>query len=257
MHAFTINLHFVLFFLLILLASTAGLIDTIAGGGSLITVPALLILGISPAFALGTSKFQSCIGEMNACFHFLRSKKVNFKMLMPAFIFVALGSSMGTFLIQTMHAKSSEQIIPGLLLCIVLYTYFSPRFQSVNKLEKISRRLFFFIFGLCIGFYNGFLGPGTGALWVFVLMFFLGFDLVKSSLHAKPLNLAGSFSSLIWFAVGHHVMYLIGLVMAIGQLIGSRVGAHLILTRGITLVRPLYLCVVSIMMIILFAKLYF
>ena len=110
------------------------------------------------------------------------------------------------------------------------------------------------MFGLCIGFYNGFLGPGTGAFWVFVFMFFLGFDMVSASMHAKPLNMTGSFFSLIVFMIGHHVIYAVGMVMAIGQLIGSRIGAHLVLKNGIALVRPLYLFVVTAMVILLFVK---
>ena|SRR3990167_470162 len=243
-------------FLFIVIAASAGLIDTLAGGGSLISVPALLAMGLPPVLALGTSKFQSCIGELNATIHFICSKKINFKKLLPGLFFAALGAVAGTCLIQMINNKEAEKIIPWLLVLIVVYTYISPYFLEEKSNQKISTLLFFIIFGLCIGFYNGFLGPGTGALWVFVFMFFMGFNLVSASMHAKPLNMTGSFFSLVVFMIGHHVIYAIGMIMAIGQLIGSRIGAHLVLEKGIKLVRPLYLLIVTMMTLLLFVKIY-
>lgn len=248
--------HPILIVPLMLIACAAGLIDTIAGGGSLITVPALLMLGLPPAFAFGTSKLQSCIGEMNATIHFIRSKKINFKKLAPGFFFVAIGSTVGTLLIQHMNNSTADNIVPWILLCVVIYTYLSPYFSAKNVTQKISYSLFFILFGLVIGFYNGFLGPGTGAFWVFLFMFFLGFDLVSASMHAKPLNMVGSFASLIFFIIGQHVIYSVGLIMAIGQLVGSRMGAHLVIHKGIIIVRPLYLVAITMMLIILFVKLF-
>jgi uncharacterized membrane protein YfcA len=254
--------HFIFHFnastiiLLIVIATSAGLVDTLAGGGSLISVPALLTMGLPPVLALGTSKFQSCIGELNATIHFIRSKKVNFKLLLPGLFFAAVGSIFGTGLIQMMNNASAEKIIPWLLLGIVAYTYLSPYFLAEKADRKISSALFFIVFGLCLGFYNGFLGPGTGALWVFVFMFFLGFNLVSASMHAKPLNMTGSFFSLIVFMIGHHVIYAIGMIMAIGQLIGSRIGAHFVLEKGMTLVRPFYLFIITVMTLSLFVKMY-
>src|SRR3990167_5857411 len=256
MQPFVFHLHPAIIIFLIALSLCAGLIDTIAGGGSLITVPALLTLGFPPVFAFGTSKFQSCIGEFNASYHFCRSKKINLKTLLPGFIFVSVGSIVGTLLIQFMSNADAEKIIPWLLLCVVLYTYLSPYLQSEVTQQKISRSVFFSIFGLAIGFYNGFLGPGTGALWVFVFMYFLGLNLVNASMHAKPLNMTGSFFSLLLFMIGHHVIYAVGMIMAVGQLVGSRIGAHLVLEKGIKLVRPLYLLIVTMMTLLLFVKIY-
>ena len=257
MNHFVFHMHFISAVLLIVMACLAGLIDTIAGGGSLITVPLLLAMGLPPVFALGTSKFQSCIGELNACYHFFKSKRLDIKKIAYGIFFVAVGSIFGTVLIEFIHSTIARNIIPWLLLVVLIYTYFSPKLKLKSDLQKIPTHLFFIIFGLTIGFYNGFLGPGTGALWVCVLMFFLGFDLIKSSLHAKPLNMTGSFFSLILFSMGHHVFYIIGLMMAAGQLIGSRIGAQLILINGAPIVRPIYLSIVTIMVFILFYKMIF
>src|SRR3990167_10007231 len=244
-------------FLFIVIAASAGLIDTLAGGGSLISVPALLMMGLPPVLALGTSKFQSCIGELNATIHFICSKKINFKKLLPGLFFAALGAVAGTCLIQMINNKEAEKIIPWLLVLIVVYTYISPYFLEEKSNQKISTLLFFIIFGLCIGFYNGFLGPGTGALWVFVFMFFMGFNLVSASIYSKPLNMIGSFVSLIIFLFAHEVIYMIGIIMVAGQLIGSQIGAHLVLKKGIKFLRPVYLFVITAMTVLLFLKIYY
>ena len=249
-----IHLDTLTIFLFIVVAGFAGLVDTLAGGGSLISVPALLAMGLPPVLALGTSKFQSSIGELNATFFFFRSKKIDFKKILPRLFFTAFGSVVGTYFIQMINNAEAEKIIPWLLLLIVIYTYISPYLLEEKHNQKISTILFFIIFGLCVGFYNGFLGPGTGALWVFVFMFFMGFNLVSASMHAKPLNMVGSFFSLIIFMIGHHVIYVIGVIMAIGQLIGSRVGAYLMLEKGINLIRPIYLFVITAMTLFLFIK---
>jgi hypothetical protein len=175
---------------------------------------------------------------------------------LPGLFFAALGSVAGTCCVQMINNAEAEKIIPWLLSVIVAYTYFSPYFLAEKTNQKISFALFFVVFGLCIGFYNGFLGPGTGALWVFVFMFFLGLNLVSASMHAKPLNMIGSFFSLIVFMIGHHVFYAVGMIMAVGQLVGSRIGAHLVLEKGVSFLRPLYLFVVTVMTLLLFVKMY-
>lgn len=254
---FIFHFNVLTIFLLIFVAAISGLIDTLAGGGGLITVSALMIMGLPPVLALGTGKFQSCFGMLNATIHFIRNKKINFKMILPGLFFVALSSVLGTYMIQIMNNATAEKIIPWLLMLIVAYTYFSPYFIAEKSNQKISNALFFIVFGFFLGFYNGFLGPGTGALWVFVFMFFMGFNLVSASIYTKPLNMMGSFVSLIIFLIAHEVIYTVGIIMVAGQLIGSQIGAHLILEKGMRFLRPVYLFVITAMTLLLFAKIYY
>jgi uncharacterized membrane protein YfcA len=253
---FVLHIHFMLIVLLVSVACVASLIDTIAGGGGLITLPVLLMLGLPPAFALGTSKFQACVGELNASIHFIRSKRIDFKKIFIGLIIVAVSATVGALCIQLIHDSVARKIIPWLLLGILVYTYFSPRFQSEHATQKIPTILFFIIFGLTIGFYNGFLGPGTGAFWTFAWMFFMGFDLMHASLYMKPLNMTGTFFSVIFFMIGHHVLYTIASIMMVGQLIGSYIGVHMVLKKGLALIRPIYLSVVTVLMVVMFVKLF-
>ncbi|HLB57114.1 MAG TPA: TSUP family transporter [Coxiellaceae bacterium] len=254
---FIFHFNSITIFLLIIVAASSGLIDTLAGGGGLITVSALMMMGLPPVLALGTGKFQSCFGMLNATIHFIRNKKINFKIILPGLFFAACGSIAGTCMIQMINNETAEKIIPWLLIIIVAYTYFSPNFIEEKSNQKISNALFYIMFGFCIGFYNGFLGPGTGALWVFVFMFFMGFNLVSASIYSKPLNMIGSFVSLIIFLFAHEVIYMIGIIMVAGQLIGSQIGAHLVLKKGIKFLRPVYLFVITAMTVLLFLKIYY
>lgn len=246
------------FYIIIALLSVigfgAGLIDTLAGGGGLITVPALLAVGLPPALALGTNRLQACMGELNASLYFLRKKKITIKTLMQGLIFTGIGSTLGTILIQAIHEDIARKIIPWLLLGIILYTFFSPHVSREDVSRKMPETVFFPLFGFLIGFYNGFFGPGTGAFWVFALMFFLGLNIVNATVNAKPMNFIGNFVSLLWFMVGGNVSYGIAIAMGVGQLLGSYVGAHIVITKGAKLIKRLYIIMVMIMMVSLMMK---
>ncbi len=144
----------------------AGIVDTIAGGGGLITVPALLLAGLPPAMALGTNRLQSIPGELTATIRFMQGGELKLKKLGVGFLCAAVGSSIGTILIQIIHPTHLRQIIAVFMFVILIYTVFSPKIARISNQPKMSLTLFNLIFGLLIGFYNGFFGPGTGSFWV-------------------------------------------------------------------------------------------
>ena len=236
------------------LAVRQGLVDSLSGGGGLITVPTLLAIGLPPSLALGTNKFQGCVGEINASLYFIRKKQIQLKTIVPGLLAVAVGTTLGTFVIQRLHEHVARQLIPWLLLCIMLYTFFSPKMTNAESKQRLSAPIFYAVFGVLIGFYNGFFGPGTGSIWIFVFMFFLGFTVVKATIYTKPLNFTGNVLSLIWFVVGGNVNYSYALVMSAGQLLGSWLGARIVMEKGVKWIRPLYLIVVTIMVVSLFLR---
>ena len=248
--------YYLIMIVLTAISFIAGFIDTLAGGGGLITVPALLVVGLPPAVALGTNKFQACVGEVNASIHFIKKKRIDFKRLTYGLIFTGIGTTAGTILVQIMHQGIARKIIPVLLLVVILYTIFSPKVKDQDVQARLSDAMFFPIFGLLIGFYNGFLGPGTGSFWVFVLMLLLGLNIVNATMYAKPLNFMGNFLSLIWFIVGGSVYYSLAIAMSVGQLAGSKLGAHMVITKGRQLIRPLYLTMVIATMVVLLLREY-
>ncbi len=241
--------------LLAITAVFAGFIDTIAGGGGLITLPALLGTGLPPQLALGTNRLQSCTGELNASLYFLRHGQIKLGEIKYGLLFAIIGSTCGTWLIEHLDPMLLHKLIPALLLCVLCYVIFSPKVVKTQDLPpKVKPILFFILAGSLLGFYNGFLGPATGTFWAAALMYFMRYDIRKATMYAKPLNFIGNVTSLFWFILAGHVLYSVALSMAAGQLIGSRLGSRLVYKDGSRIIRPLFILVVSMMTLDIFIK---
>lgn len=247
--------HLILLLFLFIIAIIAAIVDTLAGGGGLITVPALLVAGLPPTLALGTNKLQACIGEANAATRFIHHGKIKLKSLLVGAIFTGIGSIIGTIVVQYIHPDILNKFIPIILALVLVYSIFSKRFVAEQSGHQYFSYFFFYlVFGLLIGFYNGFLGPGTGYFWIVAFIFFLGFDLKKAVLYGKPLNFIGNFVSLFCFIYAGLINYKIAIIMGIGQLIGSYIGAKLVFYKGAKIIRPVFIIMVLVMIISLLIK---
>ncbi len=244
------------FFLLFFTAIGAGIIDTIAGGGGLITLPALLLTGLPPAFALGTNRLQAVIGEFNASLRFIRHGNIQLRIILPGLIYAMIGAIFGAIAIHYTHPGILNKLIPFLTLAVLIYIVFSERLLKISEKFLISPKIFYCFSGLIIGFYNGFFGPGTGSFWIFALMFFLGFNIKQATLYGKPLNFAGNFASVFYFIFAGLISYKFVLAMGIGQLIGTYIGSNLVINKGDGLIRPVFITVVLILTVSLFVKSY-
>ena len=229
--------------LLFAIALLAGLIDAIAGGGGLLTVPALLWAGLSPVETLATNKLQASFGSFTATFNFVRQGAVNLRGARLAVVCTFVGASAGALLVQHLHTDVLERLIPVLLIGFAVYFLFSPRVADVDGHQRISDGAFAFTIATGVGFYDGFFGPGAGTFFAAGFILLLGYNLRRATAHTKLLNFTSNFASLLWFAVGGHVVWKIGLIMAIGQFIGAWTGSHLVLRHGARLVRPLLVTV--------------
>lgn len=219
--------HIVLDIFLAITAFVAGAIDTVAGGGGLITLPALLLTGLDPVTALGTCKLQAAFAEFTASFQFLRRKELSTTDLKWGIACVFLTSALGTVLLQHMPAKPLKILTPCLLLAVLVY-YLIPKSWFKKRDTAFPQKKFFIIFGLMIGFYNGFFGPGTGSVWMVVLYSVLLLPMYQSAMLAKPLNFAGNLSALVWFFLGGKIKIMLALIMAIGSVLGALVGARFV-----------------------------
>lgn len=235
----------------------AGTIDAIAGGGGLITIPILLGVGVPPHLALGTNKLQSSFGTAMAVHSYYRHGLLHKNELITGLIYSFIGAVFGAIASQLISSDILKKAIPILLCLVLAYTIFSPKLGHEAQPAKLSENKFYLIFGLLLGFYDGFLGPGVGAFWVFVLIHFLGFHLIKATACTKVFNLNTNLVAMVCFAIGGNIDYRIGLCMAVGQIIGGRLGAHLAIRKGVKLIRPVFILMVSVTIGVLMYKNYF
>ena len=227
--------------LLFLTGLCAGFVDSIAGGGGLITLPVLLNVGIPADLALGTNKLQAAFGSGSATWHFAKAGLIDSKEYKIGIFFTAIGAGLGTFCVQQIDPGILKRLIPFLLLGIALWSLLQPQLGAENVRSRMNLKSFHLVFGLVLGFYDGFLGPGTGAFWAMAYMIGAGFSLLRATAHTKVMNFTSNVVSLALFASANHVLYSAGLVMGTGQLLGARLGAHLVIKNGSRFIRPVFI----------------
>jgi len=230
--------------LLFLTGLTAGFVDTLAGGGGLITLPVLLNFCPNPVVALGTGKLQSTFGSTSATYHFAYAGMINYHDIRRAWLLAFLGSLAGTFLVQQFDPGLLKHVLPILLLAVAIFVWLRPQLGEKDIHPRISRAKFDFIFALGIGVYDGFLGPGTGTFLALAFMLGLGFNLARATANTKALNWASNVASLILFLCAQKVWFVAGFSMGAGQWLGARVASRMVVKRGTKFIRPVFLTMV-------------
>lgn len=225
--------------MLFFVAILAGWVDSIAGGGGLIALPVLLSVGLSPAQALATNKLQGSFGTFAATLNFWRKGHLKLLDMVPMIVLTFIGSACGTLLVQNMDAALLVDVIPFLLLAIGFYILFQPSVGVEDRKQRFGVWGFSFLCGFSIGFYDGFFGPGTGSFFTIAFITLMGFNLLKATAHTKALNFTSNIASLLFFILGGQLVWIVGLVMAMGQMIGGYVGAHMSMKHGGKIIRPL------------------
>jgi len=224
----------------------AGFVDSIAGGGGIITVPVLMASGLPPHIALATNKLQSTFGSFTASLNFIRKGLVSLKEVYIGIIFTFIGALIGTKIILLLDASVLNKIIPFMLVLIFLYTLFNPKLGHVDKKSKLSSSIFFLIFGILIGFYDGFFGPGTGTFWTIALVTLMGLNLKKATATTKIMNFTSNIVSLGVFLLSGNVLFTIGILMGFGQILGAFIGSSLVVKKEVAFIRVFFLIIVGI-----------
>jgi uncharacterized protein len=222
----------------------AGFVDSIAGGGGLISLPVLLSFGLDPQHALGTNKLQASFGSGSASWHYARAKTVALGDCTQGFVLTLLGAALGALAVQHVDPSFLRRAIPVLLIAVAIYTLLKPRLGAEDLHPRMGRRAFDLLFGLGLGFYDGFFGPGVGTFWTMVFMLGLGFNMTRATGYAKVMNFASNASSLAFFLLGGNVYYAAGLTMGAGQVLGARLGSRMVITRGTKFIRPVFISMV-------------
>ncbi|MBH3441670.1 MULTISPECIES: TSUP family transporter [Pseudomonas] len=233
--------------LLGLVAFAAGFIDTLAGGGGLITVPTLMLAQIPPVQAIATNKLQSTFGALIATLTLLRKRKIAWADVKKPFLTSFIGAAVGAVVIQRVDASALEVLVPFILGGIALYFLLAPGAGTVERKPRMGERLHRLLVVPLIGFYDGFFGPGTGSFFSLSEVALRGRDLITATATAKSLNLASNLASLAIFIMGGKVLWLVGGIMAVGQLAGAYLGSLAVIGGGARLIRPLIVAICFVM----------
>ncbi len=241
---FSLDLLFVLF----IIAIIAGFIDTLAGGGGLITMPALLISGVPPLAALGTNKLQGSIGTATSTYMMLKHKRIHWHNIKNLMLFAFIGSTLGTVAVQFINIEILSFIIPVVLFIIVIYFIFSPVAKNTPSKSKLSYKMYQYTVVPAIGWYDGMFGPGTGSFFSLAGVALQGHGLINATATAKALNFSTNIASLFVFIYSGQLVWILGFSMMFGQALGAWFGSHSLLKINPLLLRSIVVLMCLVML---------
>jgi uncharacterized membrane protein YfcA len=225
--------------LLFIVALIAGFVDSISGGGGLISLPVLMMAGLSPAQALGTNKLQGMFGKMSSVRYFWQRNMLDIRAMKWLVLLSFVGAAIGAVVVQQVSAEFLYQYIPWLAGAIALYLIFSPHIGDIDRRKRISLGLFTVVVVSTLSFYDGFFGPASGSFFAIAFVALLGYNLTKATAQTKLLLLVANIASLGMFIGGGSVMWRIGLCMAAGQWIGAHYGSEMVCRKGGKIIKPM------------------
>lgn len=239
------------------LIAFAGFVDSIAGGGGLITVPTYLFLGLPPQVLLGTNKLVSSVGASLTIFRYTRAKAINWSQFKFPILVSFLAAVLGAYLL----AIQSRELMLGILIVIsplvFLISLKKPKHQKFSWMTKKLSTIFLILMSALLGCYDGFFGPGTGSFFLFGLMYLLAFPAKEASANARILNYASNLGALIFFFSQLKFSLGISVLGIVASLIGNYFGSHLVINHANRVVRPLYLIVLTLLIFKLVWEFYF
>jgi uncharacterized protein len=234
---FEVTLH--LAALLILAAFVAGFVDSIAGGGGLITVPALLLAGANPLEALGTNKVQGSFGAATAALTYARAGHVDLRAQLPAALLAFAAGVAGAMLASVLPTETLRNLLPIVLIAIALFFALKPGLTDADRTARLSPLAFTALIVPLIGTYDGLVGPGAGAFYMIGFVMLAGYGVLKATAHTKLLNFASNLGGLVAFAATGSPWWITGIAMGLAQVAGAALGARLAMRIGARLIKPL------------------
>ncbi len=232
------------YLLLLLCGLAAGFIDAIAGGGGLITIPALLWAGLPVQTALGTNKMQACCGTALTVRNYARAGLIHWRDVRTGVLVTMVFAALGAWTVGRVDPAFLKRVIPWLLIAIAVYTVLSPRMGAVKSKARLTPVTFALLGGAALGFYDGFFGPGTGSFWTLACVLLAGLDLRHATAFTKVMNLPSNLASLAVFLAAGSVVFHIAAVMIAGPLAGAHRGSHMVIRNGPSIIRPVLLVTV-------------
>lgn len=220
-------------------AFAAGFVDAIAGGGGLITVPALMLAGIPPAQALATNKVQGVFGAATAAISYARRGLVDPRAQLPEAAVAFLAGLAGAALVSWLPTQALRFGLPVLLIGIAAFFALKPGLDDTDRLRRLTPAAFGATVVPAVGFYDGLLGPGTGSFFMLGFVTLAGYGILKATAHTKLLNFASNLGGLTAFALVGQPLWLVGAAMALAQVAGAMLGTRLAMRIGARVIKPL------------------
>lgn len=228
----------------------AGIVDAIAGGGGLITLPAYLALGIPPHSAVATNKCSSTFGTLLSTFRFMRGKRIHYVAAGASAAAALVGSPLGAMLNLYLDEKYLQYILLIAIPVIAVLVLRKKDFGTEDTTDRLPRRklvLSAVCTGFCVGMYDGFLGPGTGSFLILIYTGLIGFDLVTASGNAKVVNAAANVAAFLTYALHGTILWQFGVPALFFGLAGNWIGSGLALKKGQKIIRPLFFIVLILL----------
>lgn len=223
----------------------------------MVTIPLFLLTGFSPHQAIATNKLQASFGSLTAALRYRKGGLVSFREILPGIGFTFIGAVLGTVSIQNISADFLNLIIPVLLALLFLYVLFNRDLGTIPSHQRISTLPFYLVFGLIIGFYDGFFGPGTGSFWTVAFIALAGMGIREATGKTKVVNFTSNVVSLGVFLFGGNILILPGLLMGAAQIAGAWAGSHLVLKKDGSFIRTVFLSILAISILYLAWQAYF
>jgi uncharacterized membrane protein YfcA len=229
--------------LLALVGFVAGFVDAIAGGGGLLTLPALALAGLDPVAAVATNKLGGVFGSGSATLAFARAGKIDLATMSESALAALVGGAAGALALPYAPRQALSAALPFVLVAVALYFAVAPPMEESLRKARISPRLYALTLAPAIGFYDGVFGPGAGSFYMIGFLALAGFGLIGAIASARIANFGSNAGSLAVYALGGHIALAPGLAMGVGAFLGARLGAHSALKAGARLARPLIVVV--------------
>ena len=234
-----LDLSYDLILMLIGAGFAAGFIDSIAGGGGLITLPALMLAGVPPAQALATNKVQGAFGAATAAFSYASKGLVDLRSQWKPALIAGAGGILGAGLVSYLPTDALRVALPVILIGIAIFFALKPGLNDIDRVQRLAPGLFAITAVPLIGFYDGLVGPGAGAFYMLAFVTLAGYGVLKATAHTKLLNLFSNLGALLTFALFGNPLWLLGIVMGLAQIAGAALGARLAARIGARLIKPL------------------
>jgi uncharacterized membrane protein YfcA len=229
----------------------AGLVDSIAGGGGLISLPAYLAAGLPPHFVLGNNKFSSSFGTLVATLRYYHGGLIDLKVALVSACFALAGSFLGTRAVLLMDPGFLRYVLLMLVPVVTIFTLLNKNLGAHNYSHQTGVKTKFILAAIAsgvIGFYDGFFGPGTGAFLIIFYTLMLKYDFVTANANTKVVNLASNVAAVITFMAHGKVLYALGIPAAACGIAGNLLGAKIVMSKGAKVIRPIFIFVLLLLL---------